>query len=172
MEEKTVGFDRVRIGLRMLKERFQDEPWFYDVELDQYGRYVVYSTDMTSKVTSLIHEYFGGIQVLCHYASSHTLNLNKFVHTVSLYKPQLTATTVSCTDCDVPEDFDLEELEREIKVLTDIYELHVVYNVFFEYHDKNDAVTNFSEQYPSARDKIEELYDKYGFDLLYDQLGL
>jgi hypothetical protein len=46
----------------------------------------------------------------------------------------------------------------------------IVAAIFFETHDGKNAVTNYSEQYPNVRQRMEKLYNTFGFDVLYDKI--
>lgn len=176
-EDKVIGFNRFEEALKVLRSMFQDKSWFRDVGLDPYRRIVVYSTDVTSEVMSLIPENFAGIQVLCHYDSSRNVDLNKFVNKVCLSKQtepfeMVIHTDIKASDMleELEEPVSLVELEAELDCLEKVCGPHILQEIFFEIHDGKNSVTNLSARYPEVRGGMEKLYNEYGFDIIYENL--
>jgi hypothetical protein len=86
---------------------------------------------------------------------------------------------------DTPQGFgqlvDTEEQERQlelsVRALTDELDRierscgsNVLQDIFYEVHDGTNAVTNLSARYPEVRQRVQKLYDKYGFDTIYEEL--
>lgn len=69
------------------------------------------------------------------------------------------------------------ELELSVRALTDELDRleklcgsNVLQDVFYEVHDGENAVTNLSARYPEVRRRVQKIYDKYGFDVIYEEL--
>jgi hypothetical protein len=70
-----------------------------------------------------------------------------------------------------------QDLELSVRALTDELDRlerlcgsNILQDIFYETHDQNNAVTNLSAKYPEVRQRIQKLYDKYGFDVIYEEL--
>jgi hypothetical protein len=139
-------------------------------------------------------------QVLLHFAASAPDAKNEYVNkpqerkytpsqfvetTRQAMKQEIDVGFGQCVELIDGELVDKEEIEQDrqlelsVKVLTDeldslerICGSNVLGEIFFETHDKHNAVTNSSSKYPEVRKRLEKLYDTYGFDLLYEQLEL
>jgi len=61
---------------------------------------------------------------------------------------------------------DLKELDYIISVAGIENTLHL----FYEIHDSDDNVTQVASAFPLEAKAMAKLYDKYGFDVLYDYL--
>lgn len=69
------------------------------------------------------------------------------------------------------------QLELSVRALTDELDRlerlcgsNILQDIFYEVHDKTNAVTNLSAKFPEVRGRVEKLYDKYGFDIIYEEL--
>lgn len=80
-------------------------------------------------------------------------------------------------------DATLDELEQErqlelsVRALTDeidrlerICGSNILQDIFYEIQDGKNAVTNLSAKFPEVRARMQKLYDKYGFDIIYEEL--
>jgi hypothetical protein len=47
---------------------------------------------------------------------------------------------------------------------------NIMQDIFYEVHDKENAVTNLSAKFPDVRKSMEKLYAQYGFDLIYENM--
>lgn len=70
-----------------------------------------------------------------------------------------------------------KQLELSVRALTDELDRlerlcgsNILQDIFYEVHDKTNAVTNLSAKFPEVRGRVERLYDKYGFDIIYEEL--
>jgi hypothetical protein len=68
-------------------------------------------------------------------------------------------------------------LELSVRALTDELDRleklcgsNILQDIFYEVHDQKNAVTNLSARYPEVRTRIQKLYDKYGFNAIYEEL--
>jgi hypothetical protein len=69
------------------------------------------------------------------------------------------------------------ELELSVRALTDeidrlerICGSNILQDIFYEIQDGKNAVTNLSAKFPEVRTRMQKLYDKYGFDIIYEEL--
>lgn len=81
-----------------------------------------------------------------------------------------------------PDEDDLEELPssflisdigvlaRELDRLERICGSNILQDIFYEIHDGKNAVTNLSARYPDVKDALTQLYDEYGFDVIYEEM--
>lgn len=97
--------------------------------------------------------------------------------------PSILAREVSVRNSDAESALSPEEEERltemRVQALTDeldklerICGSNILSDIFFETHDKGNAVTNLSAKFPDVRQRMENLYSNYGFDIIYDELEL
>ena len=135
--------------------------WFYKVGLDEFKRPVVYVHFMNYEIINLINTTYGFNAPLIHFAGS--------LHNKVLLEDK----------CDIKssEDNDLENSEDsyylydEVSSLKDICGGNILSDIFYEIHDGKNAITNLSNKFPDIRKSMENLYDKFGFDIIYDLLS-
>lgn len=142
--------------------------WFHSIGVDPYGRHVVYVQYMNIDTLTTVPDYCDGKQVLIHFAASLTSKADDFKVNVSPAKPQLeTWIAPELPTGDLPV-LDLSEIEDLLK--TGPITKPALIDMFYEIHDGDDAVTFVSESFPKEREKLEALYNTYGFDVLHDLL--
>lgn len=182
-------------GMDQLSKQFKTKDWFYDVGTDQYGRLVVYVKYMCHETLHDIPDMAGGIQVLVHFAASKTATREQFVDSPSAPKPfDMTplqfyqaakdaqakgidtgvGQLVDQLDKEVSEEADDEKsiryLQNELEKLEKICGSYTLQDIFYEVQDGKNAVTNLSARYPEVRQRMEKLYEMYGFDVIYEEL--
>jgi hypothetical protein len=140
-------------NLETLKNLFQDKEWFYDVGQDAFNRPVVYVHLMNLELFSFIRTSCSNPDLLIHYASYAKCDKANYVSSI-----------------DLDDSLDLEYLESEVRYLQSISKRDLLQNIFYEIHDGVDAVTNLSTSFPEVRKTLEDLYETYGYDLLYEKL--
>jgi len=161
-----------------LHEQFKNREWFYSVERDQYNRLVVYTKFSCHETLHDIPDRVEGIQVLCHFAGSKTATAVKFasstiVKVISSPKLEL---VLEEKDDKIEEldssflEFDLNELYKKLDCLERRCGSISLQDIFYEVHDGENSITNLSAKYPEVRRGLEELYDEYGFDVIYNEL--
>lgn len=146
-------------GIEQLKNLCKEKNWFSNVEFD--GRYIVYVHFMNMETITFIPISINDKQVVVHFASSLKLiEINKIIIE------------------DLSEDVEFIEEGQNLAYLIEKLDklkrdcgLFTLQSIFFETHDKKNAVTNISDRYPEIKKEIEELYNQYGFDVLYDEIG-
>ena len=159
-----------------LHDKFADRDWFHSVGEDQYGRLVVYVKYMCHDTLYDIPDQVGGVQVLCHFAAS------KLATRESYTDPQRKSTEEDNIPFELIQDvsdeeeliennpLDLRELIRELDRLERMSGSNIMQDIFYEVHDKANAVTNLSAKFPDVRERMEKLYAQYGFDLIYENM--
>jgi hypothetical protein len=143
-------------------EQFQssikDKPWFDSIETVN-NKVVVYIHKMDKETLSL-PDIVDDKQVLVHFAGSKSVDKSKYVSDVKLYSMPIS------TDPSIEE-------ELEVLCVMCNNNLAILQDIFLETHDGvENALTDFSSKYPKVRAKMESLYHKFGYDILYENLDL
>jgi hypothetical protein len=168
-------------GMDQLDRMYKDREWYHSVGLDQYGRIVVYVKFMNHETLHDIPDNMGKHQVLVHFSGSKTATSAQFVS-----QPQAPGATLKAhvPEADPPEPLDIvtevagteeEEksilyLQNELSRLEKICGSYTLQDIFYEIQDGKNAVTNLSARYPEVRQRMEKLYNLYGFDVIYEEL--
>lgn len=136
------------ITLNLLKEQLSNFEWFNSLSTDIFGRFVVYVNKMNSEVFSNVPDVVDGKQTLCHF---YPKSYNSMAENIpyQLHQDQLVSSWCK-----------LVEQSSE----------QIVKDLFFEVHDGDDSITNFSQKYPDVFLKVKELYDLYGFDVIHNEM--
>lgn len=165
-------------GMKQLNDMFQGKSWFYEVGTDQYGRLVVYAFELNEEVLRSIPDKVDGIQVLVHFASSKLARPEDFVKP-SVIPPPLPLDITEEAELlgddmeELPSHFldaDLEDLVRELDRLERICGSNILQDIFYEIHDGKNSVTNLSARYPDVHRVMSQLYQDYGFDVIYEEM--
>lgn len=135
--------------LDLLKENFIGTDWFYDTGLDNFNRPVVYVHYMNSDIFAQIRAKTQ--EAIIHYSSYSKCKKENYIEHLN---PEL----------------ELDHLNDQIRYLTSICKKSLLQDIFYEVHDGSDAVTNFSSALSDVRQILEDLYNTYGYDLLYERL--
>lgn len=180
-------------GMDQLSKQFKGRDWFYDIGTDQYGRLVVYVKYMSHETLHDVPDTAGGIQVLVHFAASKTATRDQFVDkpASSLSPTQFlqAAKEAQAKGIDTgvgqlidqivdefgesalpEEEKSIRFLQNELEKLEKICGSFTLQDIFYEIQDGKNAVTNLSSRYPEVRQRMEKLYDMYGFDVIYEEL--
>lgn len=181
-------------GMKQLSDSFKDRDWFFDIGFDQYGRVVVYVKYMCHETLHDIPDQCAGKQVLVHFAASKTATREQFTAPKAednlpinlLTNFQKAAKDAQAQGIDVgvgqlvdsitdvtefAED-DLDDLRDELDRLERVCGANILGDIFFEIHDKKNAVTNLSAKFPEVAERLTKLYNEYGFDVLYEELEI
>lgn len=160
-------------GIQVLTEMFKDRQWFHSVGFDQYGRYVVYTNFMCHETLHEVPDRVNNKQVLVHFAASLTATANQFTDNQTK-KPVLELIP------DEPEsleeltaddlELDLDDLCKELDRLEKKCGSEILQHIFYEIHDGRNALTNHSGRFPEVADSMKDLYKRYGFDTIYEEL--
>lgn len=150
-----------------LINNFKDKAWFHSIGKDQYGRYIVYVNSMTPEVMELVPPKFDNKQVLTHFANS-IVNQSEFINQVSLNKT-LDRSPILATEEESMEDI-IWALRREcgtdnlMDILNEIHEQSTGRSNMF--------LTDNSKEFPEVRKELEDLYEEFGLDVLFEQINL
>lgn len=140
----------------------KDFDWFCSAELGKDNRFVVYVNKMDLSVWDAVPCRLDGKQVLVHWQPTESPVKKE---TFSVYVDSSKAELFEADDVDLVEfiQAELDSLEKKCgtKNLSDI---------FYEIHDGRNAVTNVGDMYPDVVKRMTELYNTYGFDVLYNEL--
>lgn len=145
--------------------KFQD--WFDSVGLDQFNRPVIYVKYMNLSVLTSIPDTYNNLQVLCNFIQSKNVNRESFVERFASASSALRA-----EEYDDHTTRDMSYLTKELDKLEKVCGTLTLGDIFFEAHDKDNAISNFSVKFPDVRKSIDKLYAIYGFDVIYEQLEL
>jgi len=174
--------------LEQLRQMFKDRDWFYDVGVEQYGRPVVYIKYMCHETLHDIPDTVGGRQVLAHFAASKTAKADQYTSSDLKKEDNIPIPLVKKIETVKDEDielvdndgavelpssflqFDLSDLCKELERLEKLCGTNALQDIFYEIHDGRNAVTNLSARYPEVHDRMEKLYNEYGFDVIYEEL--
>lgn len=146
--------------LQLLKNLFSNKDWFYDVGTDSFNRPVVYVKTMSSSIFSDIRNQYQDPNLLIYYSSYAQCNKERYVSVLSN----------SNSSSSSEEELDMNYLIAETLYLKSLCKKQILQDIFFEVHDKENSVTNFSKDFPEVKSIVEELYNMYGYDLLYEKL--
>lgn len=155
-----------------LAAKFKDQPWFFDVGSDNFGRLIVYATTMSLDVFSSVPDTFDGKNVLVHFAQSKTATKDQFKANpiVTAKAPVFLTQPLKVVEIESEFEPDLALLTQELDRLEKICGSNILQDIFYETHDGKNAVTDLSSKYPDVRFAVEKLYNQYGFDVIYEEL--
>jgi hypothetical protein len=165
-------------GLALLTGMFFEKEWFCEAERDA-NRYVVYVKYMNMETMTTIPDQILGRQVVVHFIAykraSHFSFATNATHVPFSRPAEVVVPKAPESMEELSSDlleFDVEDLVKELVRLEKICGSNALADVFFEIHDKQNAVTNLSARYPEIRDALEKIYNEYGFDVIYDEIEL
>jgi hypothetical protein len=158
-------------GIKFLVEKYSSYDWYDSVGLDYFKRYVVYVTTMNYEIMTTVQQDLEGKQVLIHYANSKPENLKKY-HSVITVGKAIEPTPVKVVEETIEEEdiISVDDLIAELNRLEKICGTNMLQDIFFEVHDGKNAVTNLSNKFPEVRRSMNDLFEEYGFDVIYDEL--
>ncbi len=150
--------------------------WFCDFYLDNNKKLIIYVSYMDMKFISLVPQKISGTQILFH-----------FIESKPVYKKHCAFCDKSCVNTlsvcsfhDKPHDeesngyFSYEDglnfLFDQIDHLEEICGYEILQDIFFEVCDGDDAVSNYSEEFPDVREELDSLVESFGIDILYDKI--
>jgi hypothetical protein len=163
-------------GYELLGNLFRDREWFFDIGMDSLGNYIMYVKFMNHETLHDIPDRVADRHVLVHFAASKTASATQFTNAPSNVL-DITHQAEYLGQADEIEELpshlledDLDDLLVELDHLEKKCGSNILQDIFYEVHDKDRAVTNLSDRYPEVRGTMEKLYDKYGFDVIYEEL--
>lgn len=153
----------------ILVEKYQKYSWYDSVGLDKYGRFVVYVHEMTKEVMETVQHYLNGKQVLLAYSHAKP-NQGKcrYITYYDFGKARMQTPVTNSPDSE--EDPDIDYLISELDRLERLCGSNALQDIFYEVHDKKNAVTNVRNKFPEVEESLQNLYDTFGFDLIYENI--
>lgn len=153
-------------ALQQLHNEYSKFDWYDSVGVDKYGRYVVYVHFITLAVMNAVRHELNDTQVLIAFVHAKpALNKkNRYINYADLGKIKTSTSEEDCLDL----DYLISTLDRLEKFCGS----QILGDIFFESHDQEHAVSNYSKKYPEVRQSIDKLYSEYGFDIIYEELEL
>lgn len=147
--------------LESIKNSLKEKDWFYDVGTDEYNRPIVYVHSMNLNIFSEINQFCQSLdsKPCIHYAASSFFEDNKYVDYVN-----------KATNTSESYKRSIQDLITELTALSSICGENILCDIFYEIKDGNNAITNLSSKFPEVRESLAELYEEFGFDLIYDQI--
>lgn len=152
--------------LGMLVNSCQNKPWWHS-HAEEARRVVVYVHFMNHEVLTSIPPTVDRKQVVVHFESSQCKVPEKYFTSVNLNR----SSSAKISNLE-EEEITLSDYALFLIELEDLEEQcghDTLESIFFEAHDGDDAVTNYSSAFPIVRKRIEKLYNKYGFDVIYEE---
>lgn len=147
-----------------LSATLKNNSWFYDVDIDQSGRFVVYANQINSDIESQVPTKFNDRSVMLHFTASKIAKRDDFVENINLYR-QIISVPEPEPELDLT---DLAFLTKELDRLERLEGTNIVRDIFFEIHDGQNAVTNLSTKFPDIKESVFRLYETFGFDVIYE----
>lgn len=138
--------------------------WFCDAEVDTLGRFVVYVDRMDIPFIGSTPDMIGGYHVLFHFIASQPIHTSP--SRVVTIEPEELVEEFPLDEVETNLDFLISELDRLEKLCGS----NILQDIFYEVHDGKNAVTNLSAKFTEVRESLNELYENYGFDLIYEEL--
>lgn len=152
-----------------LHDKFSDRAWFDSVGRDKFGRLTVYVKFMSLEVLTEIPLQLDG-RVLIHYATSRTAQADQFKAQANKPPSLLPEVPVNIVELDDKIIESTDGMCTELDSLEKLCGSNILQDIFYEVHDGVNAVTNLSTRFPEVRERVESLYNEYGFDLIYEEL--
>jgi len=152
--------------------------WFCDAEVDNLNRLIVYVSKMDLNFIQKVPDVINGYHILFHFVNAqfsykNEINLsNTLKNNISLLEKSLIRNDLTEQLKSSQEELNVDDLILELDHLRSICGTAILECIFYEEHDGKNAVTNLSAKFPEVRAVIAELYNIYGFDTIYEELGM
>jgi hypothetical protein len=151
-------------NLDQLVEAVQKYEWFRGTGLDEFGRFVVYVSQMDFNIIKEMPAKINKQQVLFHFYNPKLQYITYEANFIPQVKKPLPVVE------SLPEEVNINQLIDELDSLENICGPNILQDIFYEVHDGKNAVTNWSAKFSNVRTSLENLYKTYGFDLIYEEL--
>lgn len=182
--------------LQTLQQLYQNQPWFADVGTDQYGRFIVYMTEINHGSLNDVADYHNGKQVVVHFIAHKLATREAYVaekptahiettteatelarsllaksKTYPIDNPHLGSTMQSLfEETGEWEEVQAGVLKKTLGGLESQCGKRVLEDILYEVHDKDNAVSDLSSTYPAVRAIMNGLFDEFGFDVLHEEI--
>lgn len=140
-----------------LKQSYGHYDWFHSVGEDQYRCTVLYVKYLNAEVLNLTLNLPRDVKI--HFAGSLEATLTQYANVIP-----------SPVEPVVSNEPDPINVRSELFDLSRICGRDNLVDIFYEVHDGPNAVSSISNDYPSARQGMQVLYDAVGFDILFEEL--
>lgn len=148
--------------------------WFDSVGVDQFGKLIVFVHFLTKEVMESIPDQFESKRVVYQFSNSkssvvkskYATEYKPAFHNTPIYVPKSIPVIIDKFEKDPDIKFLISELNR----LENICGSNILQDLFYEIHDGKNAVTKLSVKYPEVYDDLLDLYDEFGFDIIYGEL--
>ena len=148
----------IQESANLLKNQLCNNDWFFDISiLDKQN--VVYVHSMDISVFTTIPNEIDNCQVLVHFANEPEKKSIKHTNPIIIEE-------------DESNEPDLDYLIYQLDKAEKICGPNILEDIFFEIKDQNNAVTNLSAKFPEVRKIMDELYETFGFDVVYNELEI
>lgn len=166
----------VLIDYSTLTQKYSTKDWFSHVDIDHLQRFVIYVKFMNEE-TMAIPDKCDGRRVVVTFAVSDPKVLKAKYGTpktlgelhLGTYSPPFAVSKVKEEE-DFMEESDIDDLIFELDRLEKLCGSKALQDIFYEVHDKKNAVTDVSGKYPYVRSCMDKLYNNFGFDVIYEEL--
>ena len=154
-------------AINYLSTLVKDKPWFYDLKALDPRRIVVYTLYQSGDILREIPDNINGYQVLVHFTNKQKTKKDN---------PYIGSYVSVTTPCGVlhnsvpSKELNISKLISELDRLEKICGVNALESIFYEEHDGKNCITNLSSKYPDVRSSIHVLYEKYGFDVIYEEI--
>lgn len=150
-----------------INEIVKNKDWFVETGTDQFGNIVVYVTKMSHEIFTTIPDAIDNSRVLVHFASHKNASRDDYI--VNENEPFSLSKIIE----ELPDEelrTDPEQLILELDRIEEVCGVNVLEDLFYEIHDGANTLTNLSVKFPEIKNRIQKLYDEYGFDVIYEFL--
>jgi hypothetical protein len=154
--------------------------WFDSVGINTFGKMVVFVHYINSEVMQSVPDKYEDKYVVTQFTTTRSEVLKAKYNTTYTpeyyYAPSVTAVVnipqhieinqVPNEDKELDVNFLISELDRLEKICGS----RTLQDIFYEVHDGKNAVTNLKTSFPEVYDDILDLYEEFGFDIIYNEL--
>lgn len=130
--------------------------WFDSIELID-NKVLVYVKEMNLGILQEIPQKIDNKHVFVHFLSSKNVSIDDYVN-------------VEIIDNETSSDY--QQLHSELSDMRKYCSYETILDIFYEVHDKDNSITNESKLYPFVKESMEMLYDKFGFDVIHDEISV
>lgn len=166
-------------SMDLLSKMFKHNDWFFDIEIDKNNNLVMYTHWMNGEILKQVPSDIEGHQVFLHFSSAKLAKREDFVNIAPIPLVNIKALDVTSDAEYLGQEvelsssnleLDLSDLIKNLDSLEKICGTNILQDIFYEIHDEPNNVTNLSAKFPEIRKSLENLYDRYGFDIIYEEL--
>lgn len=160
-------------ALHSLKVQLHGYPWFAQQTAKHdslHNAIVAYVHLMNREIETLVPLKVDGWDVRAHFVGSANTLSTAEKKSAPLSTAHPVAPVVVQLLQEEPEFTTTLDIHNEIWKLRRVCGKENLTDIFYEIHDGDDAVTNHSEQFPLVREKLQSLYNEFGFDLLFEEI--